>query len=411
LEKISAKDLAILRSLAQRQLEMAHSPKNHTLEKEWTEHNAFRGKRPMIHLEMWTFENDVIPPLLECEGIDARDIEMKLWRGIANQALLGDDTPVLAYYSIPQRVQFELFGFKTEVVFAYEGSVGRKFIHKIDSLEDPSQLGETKIFIDCEGAQAELSQAQEIFGDILPPKLELGCLYAVPTQLVVFFMGMENMYISMLDYPDEFKAMMGRIADDYNAYFRLMETEKMISPTCDGQRLNQGSFCFTKELPDSGILTTKDVWAYMDSQETVGISPDSFGEFIFPCYKALSENFTHLSYGCCEPVHAIWDKYLSAIPSIKKVSISPWCNEEFMGDRLRGKDIIFHRKPSPNFLGVGDRLDEDAIRSHFKKTLAAASGCKLEISQRDVYSISKNVDKARRYIEIIRETIDEHWKG
>lgn len=40
----------------------------------------------------------------------------------------------------------------------------------------------------------------------------------------------------------------------------------------------------------------------MDFQETVGISLEMFEEFIFPCYKKISESYGLLSYGCCEPV-------------------------------------------------------------------------------------------------------------
>ena len=39
-----------------------------------------------------------------------------------------------------------------------------------------------------------------------------------------------------------------------------------------------------------------------------------------------------------------------------------------------------------------------------------ARGCKMEITQRDVYTIDRNVEKARRYIQVIREEIEDHWK-
>ena len=149
----------------------------------------------------------------------------------------------------------------------------------------------------------------------------------------------------------------------------------------------------------------------MDSQETVGISPAMFEEFIFPCYRKIAEQFGLLSYGCCEPVDPIWDSCISKLPNLRKVSISPWCNEEFMGERLRGGRVIYQRKPSPNFLGVDPVLDEEAFRQHIRKTLLAARGCKLEITQRDVYTIHHNIPKARRYVEIIREEIEDHWKG
>lgn len=80
-----------------------------------------------------------------------------------------------------------------------------------------------------------------------------------------------------------------------------------------------------------------------------------------------------------------------------------------MGERLQGGKVIFHRKPSPNYLGVGTTLDEDAVRASIRKTLHAAKGCKLEITQRDVYTINHDISKAKRYVDIIKEEIAEHW--
>ena len=185
----------------------------------------------------------------------------------------------------------------------------------------------------------------------------------------------------------------------------------MILPTVGGESLGQGSWCYNHELPDweeakKRTLITRDVWGFMDSQETVGISPAMFEEFIFPCYKKISEQYGLLSYGCCEPVDPIWDNCISKLENLRKVSISPWCNEEFMGERLRGSKVIYHRKPSPNFLGIGTTLDEEAVRAHIRTSLMAAKGCKMEITQRDVYSINHDIAKAKRYVDIIKEEIE-----
>lgn len=139
------------------------------------------------------------------------------------------------------------------------------------------------------------------------------------------------------------------------------------------------------------------------------MSPEMFHEFIFPCYKRISENFSRLSYGCWEPVSAFWED-IKTLPNLKKVSISPWCDEDFMAEQLKNSGIIYHRKPSPNYLGVGDNLDEDAFRQHIEKTIKTARGCILEITQRDVYTIHHDINKVKRYVAIIRECIDKLWQ-
>lgn len=108
-------------------------------------------------------------------------------------------------------------------------------------------------------------------------------------------------------------------------------------------------------------------------------------------------------------MHTFWDD-IKTLPNLKKVSISPWCDEAFMAERLRGTGIVYLRKPSPNFLGVGAQMDEEAFRDHIRTTIRTARGCNLEIAQRDVYTVNHDMNKVRRYVQIIREVIEEDWQ-
>lgn len=80
-----------------------------------------------------------------------------------------------------------------------------------------------------------------------------------------------------------------------------------------------------------------------------------------------------------------------------------------MGEALKGSRVIYSRKPSPNFIGVGATLDEKAFRAHIRKTLAAAQGCHMEFIFRDVYTLSGDTSKPGRAVQITRELIEEMW--
>ncbi|HIS78109.1 MAG TPA: hypothetical protein IAD03_01950 [Candidatus Caccousia stercoris] len=118
-------------------------------------------------------------------------------------------------------------------------------------------------------------------------------------------MGMENMCFAMYDYPELFHKMMDQLSDDYLAYYEFLRGEGLLLPTTGYEMVSQGSRCFTDDLPSGGISGPGDVWGFMDSQETVSISPDMYGEFIFPYYKKIAQTFGLLSYGCCEPVDPV----------------------------------------------------------------------------------------------------------
>ena len=412
MSEISMKDKTILRELAKRQLELANSPRNRALEKQWLLHNTFKGTRPMMHVEMGTFWPEAILPLLKCESDTARNIEATLHHQFFNQEVIGDDHPIRDYFPVYWQSWFTLFGHKITTSHAAKPGLGHRFNYVIEDLEDEyDKLGASDFGIDKEGTLKEEAFCNELFGDILPAKRISGSLYAVPTQKIVHLMGMENMMVSILDYPELFLKMMDRMADDYLAYFKLLETEGALCPTVGPEYLSQGSFCFTDELPATAPIKTTDMWGYIDSQESVGMSPDMYKEFLFPCFDKIAKVFGLLSYGCCEPVHTVWENCLSTWSNLRKVSISAWCDEEYMGEQLRGKNIVFFRKPSPNYLGVGSTMDEGGLRAHFEKTLHAARGCTLEFAQRDVYTIGGDIGRVQRYVQIFKETVEKHWQG
>jgi len=80
-----------------------------------------------------------------------------------------------------------------------------------------------------------------------------------------------------------------------------------------------------------------------------------------------------------------------------------------MGEALRGSEIVYSRKPDPNFLSVDDRLDEQAWSAHIQETLAATRGVFVEFIIRDVYTVHNNLNNARRAVEIARCEIDRHY--
>jgi hypothetical protein len=408
-ETIIRKDREILRNLAKKQLEIAHSDKMKKLYAEWHAHGSFAsGSRPMITVELVTFENEIIPPLMQCESETARKIEWKLHSNIVNHTLFHDDSVVKDYYDLRWATSFVPFGIELRVEHAKsenKESLGHHFLSGIQDLhEDFYKLKASNYTLNKEYTLKYKSFVDEILGDIFLVKLEGGCQSVSLTQNLVHIMSMENMFISMYDYPDEFKLMMDMQTNDYLKFFDYIEMENVLSETTGEQWLNQGSYCFTNELPNQKKhFTTKDIWGYMDSQETVGVSADMFNEFMYPYYKKIADRFGLISYGCCEPVDPIYEKCISNISNLKKISISAWCNEQYMGEQLKNKRIIYLRKPRPNYLGVGTNLDEDEIKKHINTTIKAAKGCQLEFSTRDVYSVNHSPDKVKRYIEIIRE--------
>jgi len=400
----------IIRELAKERLEISKLPIMDERAKLWTKHNDLQGERPMIFFEPWTiadegfFYNDI-----KCETPMAVRLERLLGGSLVNHKMIGDDRVVTSDFVCKFDVSLLPFNMPIKKEPAAEG-LGFHIVEQIKSLEDTSIIAPSGIKIDLESSKEWFDFTQDAIGDILQVRHGMDALYAPLTNEIVHRMGMENMYMEMYDNPDGFHYMMDSLSNDYVAYFRQLEAAGAMVANNKNDYLAQGSWGFSGELPDVATKASE-CWGYMDSQETVSISPDMFHEFFFPYYKKVADNFGLLSYGCCEAVHSFWDKSLSKFENLRKISISPWCDEQFMGEKLTGSNVIYQRKPSPNFIGVDVELNEDGFREHIRATLNAAKGCKLEISFRDVYNLSGRLDKPRRAVEITREEIENNWQA
>lgn len=409
-----------LRELARKQAEYAAHPIMGQRKALWYAHNELRGERPMVVMEMNTFEKDMLPQP-KCSSPVAVEIEKSLQRHIVNFECIGDDKVIPPYFVIPCSIQLDEFSIEIPRDHADDGQgydIGYHWRHPIKTLkEDLHLLKPASYTCNRDGTFALRDFISEILGDILPVEIEnLSFLWhAAPSAKVVALMSLERMMLSLMDEPEEMHALFAYLRDNILAFAKWQEKEKLLTLNNANHYAGAGSYGFTSELPCSNeyaqtrTVTTQDLWLNLNSQETVGISPRMYKTFIFPYYYDLAKEFGLVYYGCCEPVHEIWDCCVSRYPNLRKVSISAWCNEDFMGEALRGSRVIYSRKPSPNFIGVGHDFDTEGFRAHIAKTLEAAKDCHLEIIFRDVYTLTGDLTKPGKAVEITRQLIDKMW--
>lgn len=410
---------AYLRELAKKQAEYANLPIMAERAALWYRHNALQGERPLVVMEMGTFERDMLPEP-RCVSPAAVEIERNLLRPIISHEEIDDDKVVPDCFAVPWQIHQDEFGVEIPVdrgIDQVGRSVGYHWQHPIRTLrEDFGKLKPATFRVDRDATRAWQDVAQDILGDILPVIINNISLrwHAALCAKVVRLMSLEKMMFAMIDEPDELHALMAYLRDNLLAYAEWQEQEGLLVLNNGNDYAGAGSYGFTTELPTeayqrTGRVTTRDLWFNINSQETVSISPRMYGRFVHPYYRDICERFGLVYYGCCEPVHDIWQDYVSKLPHLRKVSISAWCNEEFMGEALKDSGVIYSRKPSPNFVGVGSTLDAEGFRAHIAKTLRAARGCRAEIIFRDIYTVSGDRAKPGQAVKITRQAIEELW--
>lgn len=408
---VSIKDREILRELAARKAALASSPRNDEILEMWEKQAKGLRDTPTVRLLFSNFPGEVITPRMRCEGKEARKLEWQLLSSMVGRELFDDDTPVSDRFDVNVFVKGSPFG-ATPIITRAKDSIGYHIEPLTDDIEEDFDIFRGGGFtVDMEGTMAWCALADSIFGDILPSRIMQASLRGAITNPLVKLVNMETYYMSMYDCPEKLHELMDMATSVYERYYDYLEENKLLLPTNGFSAVAQESFAFTDELPSEGEITsTKQIWGFLESQETTAVSPAMYGEFVYPYFDRMVRRFGLLSYGCCERVDNIWEDYLSKWDNLRKLSVSPFNNEEQIGEYLRGSRVVYYSKPRAEFVTDPGPLDEEAIRKCFRGICHASSGCMLEVAQREVGTIFGDYERGRRYVQLARETIAEHWK-
>lgn len=417
--QIPEQERTYLRELARKQAEYASLPVMAQRKQMWYDLNDGRpSARPPVIIETRTFDRDFMPEgVLRCVSETGRTIERQLLRNLRNHELIDDDKVIPDAFSFGWFADIDLLGVKIEretVKDAQGFETGYRFLHPIKDLKaDFHILRPAACRVDRERTLAWQAFLEDLFDGLLKVRLCTGLFGATSlTHRVIELMGMEAFFMAMYDSPDEVHRLMAFLRDNLLSVMRWAEAGGLLRPNNGNQDSFGSSYNFTTRLPASGYTggaaRTRDMWGWTSSQETVGVAPGMFHEFCFPYYRDICEPMGLLYYGCCEPAHPFWED-IRQMPHLKKVSISRWCDQRFMGEALRDTEIVFSRKPDPKFLGVDRKLDEDAWAAHIRETLEATRGVFVEFIVRDVYTVHGNLRNPRRAVQLARREIDRHY--
>lgn len=401
-------DRDILRRLAAEWREVADQPVMAERIRLWTALKDLHAERPMVLFETWSLLGYVGEDELQCQEPANRALERHMRWVLRHAREVGDDIVVEPVWRVGWIVHGTDYGVPIEATHATDvlgDGVAYRYNHPIRSVEDISRLRPRSWSVDREGTLREVERLNRLFGDLLPVRLHgTTALHAGLTGDLFRLIGNDNLMTWVVDEPDAIHTLMAYLRDDRIAFYRWLEAEGLLGLNNNSTLVGSGSPGFTTALPSegfSGRVRLKDLWVWMESQECAGISPRMFEEMFLPYMAEVAALFGLVYYGCCEAVHDRWEAIRRAMPHVRAVSVSPWCDQPAIA-RMLGREVVFSRKPRPAPIS-GDVADWDALRQDARETLEAARGCNLEIIYRDVYRIGGERDRLRRWVDMVRE--------
>lgn len=412
--KIVPSDIETIRDLAKQVLEISHSAVNEERRQAWYKHNSLQPSRPLVLIESGIAVNELVTSAdCQCEEDWARGQELGLRRTIYHHENISDDFVVEPYINCNWNVGASDYG--VDIKREYGDNDGEMASYRWeppikDIRRDIGKLHPRTYSVNRDATLQWKAHLEEIYDDTLAVRIRGGFWWTMGmTWAAINHIGLQNLMLFMYDDPEGLHEFMAFLRDDHIAFAEWLEKEELLTLNNENDYIGSGSRGHISELPqsdrkDDDPIKLKDLWVLSESQETVGVGPDLFSEFIYPYQLAVIEKFGLCYYGCCEPVHSRWD-VLKNIPNLRGVSISPWCDEEFMADAM-GRNYVYSRKPNPALIST-EHFDEDVLREDIRNTLTIAKDCNVEIVMKDVHTLAGEPLRAARWVALTREVMDE----
>ena len=401
---IAPGDRDILRHLAGQVAELAARPVEAAKRDLWYRHNALQPTRPLVFCDPENGWNEIITPAdLRCTGDLARRWEMRLRKEIFWGAQMGDDRVIEPYFNIAHVYTESDWGMHETKISGGDGGSYR-WDAPLKSYDDLDKLRFPRIIVDGETTRQAVELAQATLGDLLTVRLRTSWWWTLGMSwTLVNLRGLGQIMYDMVDCPDGLHQLMAFLRDGHLARLDFLEQNGLLSLNNDGAYVGSGGFGWTRELPHAdfaGRVRPCDMWGFGESQETIGVSPRMFAEFIFPYQLPLLERFGLNCYGCCEPLHTRWE-IVRQIPRLRRVSVSAWADMAAMAENLQDR-YIFSLKPAPSDLAL-PTFEEERIRAELRRILEIARGCHVEIIMKDNHTIRNDPRRIIRWVQIARE--------
>ncbi len=412
--ELSVREIACLRELAERYMALAVTPDQQEKRRLWRKLNDGEMERPMTAIDQCPWHE------LNWDGFLTNQVEDPYWRGVETWlrhrirqiTTFPADSLLTPYLLLPRLISGMDYGdygirihretLKTD---AKNDVVSSHFENQLEDWEDLEKIKAPPVIVDLAG-EAEIRQtADTVFAGAAPWKMEGVTFHLGVWDYIAHWMGVEAIYIELMDRPEFLHAIMERVTTETLRKIDDVERQRAFD-TWSG--VCHCSFTENSSLPGPGCdrdnPSSKDVWAFGLAQCFTSVSPAVTEEFEVAYMKRIFPRFGAIYYGCCDRLDDRLDK-IAQLPNVRKISCSPWSDRENFARNLDPK-YIMSNKPTPAFL-AGESVDWDVVRADLRRTVAAAkeNGVRLELILKDLSTVAYDPSRLTRWSEIAHEEV------
>lgn len=408
---LNRKDVAIVREQAARVADIAALPAQEEKRALWRKLNARNPLRPMVMIDQvcWNEMNIGDELTLLCADTECRGYENHLRKTIYQWKHFPVDMVVEPFIRVPKAIRNSGFGInvreETAISDPTSAVVGHKYENQFQTEMDLEKIRMPQVSHDTTETERRLTVAHELFDGLLEVRPWGADLYLSLWDPIAMWMGVENALYALVDKPDFMHRLLSRMTDGYLGMLDQLEEQGLL---CEPQSLIHCTGAYTDELPAPGYdpnkPRTKDLWMYGLAQMLSTVSPDMFREFEVDYTSRICKRFGLVYYGCCDPLDGKMAE-VSMIPNVRKVSMSPWVNED-RGAAEIGGDFVYSRKPSPALVAT-DLFHPDQIRADLVATrkICDKHGCPLEFILKDISTVRYEPERLSEWARIAMQVV------
>ncbi len=398
--------------LATQVAEIAALPVQEEKRAMWRRKNSLQTVRPMVLIDQicWNEMNVNDELTLICEDAECRSYENNLRQQIYQWRHFPVDMVVDPFIRVHQAIGNTGFNVQIHedisVGDATNSVVGHSYKNQFVTDADLDKIKTPVVTHDAEETVRRLNFAHELFDGTLPIHLQGYDPYLTVWDIISMWMGVEGALYTLIDQPEYMVEMAQRMVTGYMSMLDQMEEQGLL---CNQQSLIHCTGAFTDELPAPGYdpakPRTKDIWMFGLAQMFSTVSPAMFEEYEIDMCMPIFERFGLVYYGCCDPLDRKMAQ-VRKIPNLRKISMSPWVNEEIGAAEIKG-DYVFSRKPNPALL-AWTNFDEQSVREHLQTTVdvCAKYGCPLELILKDISTVAYEPQRLWRWAEIAMQVVE-----
>ena len=400
-------DREIIRRLAGEVATIAALPVQEQKRALWLRLNAKKPVRPMVMIDQvcWNEMNVNDELTLQCQDQECRWIEDGLRKTLYQWRHFRVDMVVEPFIRVPKAVHNTGFGVTTKETVAVgdptNSVVGHQFFNQFETDADLDKVKMPVVTHDTAETARRLEVTHELFDGLLDV-VEQGCDpgYMTVWDPISFWMGVEGALYALIDRPEFMAELVRRVVKGNMVLLDQLEAQGLL---CHPQPTVHCSGAWTNDLPAPGFdprrPRVKDLWMFSMAQMFSTVSPAMFQEFEIDLCMPLFQRFGLVYYGCCEPLDRKMAQ-VREIPNLRKVSMSPWVDEEIGASEIKG-DYVYSRKPNPALLAWPE-FNEKAVREHLQASVDVCTrhGCPLELILKDISTVKYEPKRLWRWADI-----------